>query len=202
MKTRAELKMDAKQQLKGNYGLAIGVLLTTVAISLLVFVPFIGGILVFLAAPSLALGVIMVYQRFAHYEKPSYEEMFHGFQYFGKALLLYILVAVFTFLWSLLLIVPGIVKSFSYSMSFYILAEHPEMTALEALNESKRIMDGHKLDLFVLMLSFLGWMILCSLTFGILLLYVEPYMYATYVNFYNMVKEQHTISGPEIVQGQ
>ena len=137
MKTRAELKMDAKQQLRGNYGLAIGVLLTMVAISLLVLIPFIGGILVFLAAPSLSLGVIMVYQKFARYEKPSYEEMFHGFQYFGKALLLYILVAVFTFLWSLLLIVPGIVKSFSYSMSFYILAEHPEMTALEALNESK-----------------------------------------------------------------
>ena len=68
MKTRAELKMDAKQQLRGNYGLAIGVLLTMVAISLLVLIPFIGGILVFLAAPSLSLGVIMVYQKLARYE--------------------------------------------------------------------------------------------------------------------------------------
>ena len=90
---------------------------------------------------------------------------------------------------ALLLIIPGIVKAFSYAMAPYILADNPELTARESLNESKRIMDGHKFDLFVLQLSFFWWYILGSITFGIAYVYVIPYINATTANFYNSIKE-------------
>jgi uncharacterized membrane protein len=75
-------------------------------------------------------------------------------------------------------------------MSFYILAENPGMTAREALNESKRIMHGHKADYFVLSLSFIGWILLVSVTFGIAAIYVGPYVAATTANFYNAIKQK------------
>ena len=91
--------------------------------------------------------------------------------------------------WSLLFVIPGIVKSFAYSMSYYILADNPELTAKEALNKSKEMMNGHKWDLFVLNLSFFWWYLLVGITFGIAAIYVVPYMNATIVNFYNSIKE-------------
>lgn len=91
----------------------------------------------------------------------------------------------------MLLVIPGIIKGLSYSMATYILADHPEMTARQALNESKRIMDGHKMDLFLLELSFIGWLLLVGITCGIAIIYVGPYMNATMVNFYNSIKVNH-----------
>lgn len=83
--------------------------------------------------------------------------LFSAFPSLGKALWLNILIGVFTFLWSLLFYIPGIIKALSYSMANYILADNPEMTAREALRESKIIMHGHKWELFVLNLSFILW---------------------------------------------
>jgi len=86
-------------------------------------------------------------------------------------------------------------------MSFYILAENPHMKAREALNESKKIMHGHKWEFFVLNLSFILWILLCMVTMGIALIYVLPYMEATFVNFYNSIKrtsESETIEGEAI----
>ena len=97
--------------------------------------------------------------------------------------------AVFTFLWSLLLVIPGIIKAYAYSMSFYILADNPELTASEALAKSQSLMRGHKMELFILELSFIGWFFLIGLTFGLAAIYVAPYMEATMANFYNSIKE-------------
>ena len=100
----------------------------------------------------------------------------------------YFMMQLFIFLWSLLLIIPGIVKSFSYAMTPYILKDHPEMNWKEAITESRRMMDGHKGELFVLYLSFIGWLILTCLTFGILAIYVTPYMQMTVTDFYRSLK--------------
>ena len=75
-------------------------------------------------------------------------------------------------------------------MGMYILAEHPEMTSMEALNESKRIMVGHKGELFILYLSFIGWALLAAPTFGLIYIWLIPYVRMTTTNFYNSIKPQ------------
>jgi uncharacterized membrane protein len=115
---------------------------------------------------------------------PKIGDVFNGFNSCLKAFTLQLLITIFTFLWSMLLIVPGIIKGIAYSMSFYILADNPNMTASEALNESKRITRGHKAELFVLSLSFILWYLLMCVTFGLAGIYVLPYVNTTTANFY------------------
>ena len=190
MFTRAEIKQQAKDQLKGNVWMLF---LCTLIVSLIAgaagMIPFVGFLSTFLLAPPLSLGLTMLYLNVTYGEKPQVGTIFEGFQHFGQVVLLYLMVMIFTLLWSLLFIIPGIIKGLSYSMCFYILAENPDMTAQEALNESKAIMDGHKGDLFVLYLSFILWGLLCTITLGIASIYVGPYMSLTMTNFYHKIKE-------------
>ena len=90
----------------------------------------------------------------------------------------------YSFLWSLLLVIPGIYASYGYAMTSYILAENPDLTAREAISRSKQLMDGHRLDLFILQLSFIGWAILSALTLGIGSLWLNPYTEAATAAFY------------------
>ena len=95
----------------------------------------------------------------------------------------------FTVLWTLLFIIPGIVKSYEYQMIPYLLADNPQMTKEQAFEESKRIMQGQKWKSFVLDLSFIGWNILSALTLGILgIFYVQPYMDATHAALYEALR--------------
>ncbi len=95
----------------------------------------------------------------------------------------------FRFLWGLLLIVPGIIKRYSYRMVPYILADHPELSGKDVLTLSRQMMDGHKWRTFVLDLSFLGWNILSALTFGLLgIFYVNPYRQCTNAELYRELK--------------
>ena len=92
---------------------------------------------------------------------------------------------IFTVLWSLLFIIPGIVKAYEYMMIPYLLADNPQMTKEQAFAESKRMMQGQKWKAFVLDLSFIGWYILSGLTLGILaIFYVSPYVNATHAALY------------------
>lgn len=98
---------------------------------------------------------------------------------------------IFVFLWSLLFIIPGIIKSLAYAMVPYILADDPSLSAREAITLSRKMMDGNKWRLFVLDLSFLGWNILSACTFGILgVFYVNPYIYGTHAELYNTLKSK------------
>ena len=98
---------------------------------------------------------------------------------------------VFLFLWSLIFIVPGIIKSYSYSMVPYILADDPNLGAREAITLSRKMMDGNKWRAFVLDLSFIGWLILSVLTLGLLgIFYVYPYVYSTHAELYKTLREQ------------
>lgn len=92
---------------------------------------------------------------------------FDGLRRWKESFVLYLLMTVMIFLWSLLLIIPGIVKAFSYSMAPFIKAQHPELSARECLSQSRQIMLGRKGDLFRLMLSFLGWLLLSALAVGV-----------------------------------
>ena len=93
------------------------------------------------------------------------------------------------FLWSLLFIIPGIIKSYEYAMVPYLLADNSDMDKDEILNLSRRMMEGNKWDFFVLELSFIGWILLAVSTFNIVgILYVDPYIEATHAQFYLKIK--------------
>ena len=102
---------------------------------------------------------------------------------------------VFVFLWSLLLVIPGIIKMFSYAMTPFILEEYPELSANEAIDRSRAMMKGHKFDLFWLLLSFIGWGILCVITLGIGFLWLTPYMETSMAAFYEDLKADYEVNG-------
>ncbi len=108
----------------------------------------------------------------------------------------------YTVLWTLLLIIPGIVKSYEYQMIPYLLAENPQMTKEQAFAESKRMMTGQKWRAFVLDLSFIGWNILSALTLGILgIFYVQPYMDATHAALYEALRYGNPYGAPNYFNG-
>ncbi len=193
MKTRAELKAMAKEQIRGNIGvlfvitLIIG-LISGAAGAVLAFIP--GGSLIatIIITPAFTISLLRVYQNLVLAQKPKVGDAFSGFDDFWTAFKALLLVGIFTFLWSLLFVIPGIIKTFSYSQTMLIVAENKGISAREALNRSKAMMKDHKMDLFVLSLSFIGWGLLCGITFGIAYIWVGPYMQATLVNFYNDLK--------------
>lgn len=96
-----------------------------------------------------------------------------------------LLQGLFVILWSLLFVIPGVIAAFRYSMTSYILAQNPEMPAMEAIARSKEMMKGNKWRLFCLHLSFIGWSILCKFTLGIGHLFLNPYRWAADAAFYN-----------------
>ena len=96
----------------------------------------------------------------------------------------------FTILWSLLLVIPGIIKSYSYAMTSFILKDEPEMKNNAAIEKSMAMMEGSKMKLFMLDLSFIGWAILCIFTLGIGLLFLQPYVAISRAAFYEDLKAQ------------
>lgn len=177
MKTSSELKVIAKEGLKGKQGQAIGAMFLVILMSL---APF--------CSPAMNVGYCKYNLKLVRKESTTATEVFEGFNLFGKALWLNIIMAFFLYLWTLLFIIPGIVKSLAYSMANYILAENPQMTAREALRASRKLMDGKKGKLFYISLSFIGWCLLGTITLGIAYIWILPYMYATIAAFYDEAK--------------
>ena len=101
------------------------------------------------------------------------------------------LMGLYILLWTFLFIIPGIIKAFSYAMTPFILEEHPELSANEAIDRSRAMMKGRKFDLFYLCLSFIGWILICILTLGIGLLWLMPYMTTSIASFYEDAKEDY-----------
>ena len=119
-----------------------------------------------------------------------------GFTDFGRKLGGYLWMLLFVWLWSLLFIIPGIVKSYAYAMTPYILGDCPNVRAQDALTLSQRMMKGHKGDLFLFELSFIGWQLLSSLALGLLsLFYVNPYYQTARAGFYLEVREEALRTG-------
>lgn len=120
---------------------------------------------------------------------------FQGGHYINTVVVLF-LKGIYTFLWSLLLIIPGIIKGYEYSMIPYLLADSPGIDAKSAFRISREMTMGHKWNMFVLDLSFLGWQILSMITFGILgIFYVNPYVRATKAELYLELMEEHAAKG-------
>lgn len=129
-------------------------------------------------------------------KEPEIGTLFGYFTHWKSVTLANLLRVVYIFLWSLLFIIPGIVASYSYAMTGYILAEHPGLTASEAIEQSRRMMYGNRLRLFCLQLSFIGWDLLCILTLGIGNLWLTPYKQAAEAAFYREVSGTEYIIDP------
>ena len=119
----------------------------------------------------------------------GYGDLFDGFGIFFRMLWLNILISIFVFLWSLLLVVPGIIASYSYSMAVYIMLDDPDKGALQCIRESKEMTRGYKWQLFVLDLSFIGWALLSAIPF--VSLYTTPYMEVTTANYYRAISGRY-----------
>ena len=144
--------------------------------------------------------------RVSREEEPGgLETLFACFQQFWRFFSAMLLTGLFTALWTMLFVIPGIIALYSYSQTIFIMLDNPDMSAMEAIAASKQMMRGHKMELFVLELSFFGWALLNAFTFGLLGIWLEPYMLVTMANFYNAVsnwqrvmpEESPLSSGPE-----
>ncbi|MCD8100764.1 MAG: DUF975 family protein [Oscillospiraceae bacterium] len=118
-------------------------------------------------------------------QEAGFGSLLDGFGIFFKIIWLNIVMGFYVFLWSLLFVIPGIIAAYRYSMALYVLIDNPELGALECLRRSKEMMRGNKFKLFVLELSFIGWILLA--TIPLVNIYVMPYMETTVCNFYNAV---------------
>jgi uncharacterized membrane protein len=148
------------------------------------------GIITLLISGPLVVGLAIFSLSISRNQEASVGQLFLGFSKFGICLAAYLLVALFTILWMLLLIIPGIIAAFSYSMTFYILADETSIGAMEAIDKSKKMMNGYKWKYFCLLFRFLGWAILCIFTLGIGLLWLVPYIQVSTAKFYDDVKAQ------------
>ena len=149
---------------------------------------WLNAIVAFVISGPLLFGLITI-DKMVYDEKNdiAVSSLFSGFLKFGPTFVIHLLVSIFTFLWSLLFIIPGIIKSISYSMAMYIYHDDTTLSPKECINKSKAMMHGHKWDYFCLIISYIGWIILCVLTLGILLLWVLPKMQqATYIFYQNV----------------
>lgn len=146
---------------------------------------FFGSIANFIVGGALAYGYNkFILELVRGNGKVKIEGLFDGFKQFGRAFGVYVINGVLIFLWALLLIIPGIIKALSYGMSYYILIDNPEMSAIDARKKSMEMMQGNKWRLFCLHFSFIGWWLLCILTLGILTFWVKPYEQAAEAEFY------------------
>jgi uncharacterized membrane protein len=198
MKANRDLMTLARQQLKGLWGLGVGVTVITFAISIgLNSIPKVGPIIDFIITGPFIMGIAMFYLALVQKQSaPRVARIFDGFNYFGTGFVAFLLITIFTLLWTLLLIVPGIIAGLSYSMTYFILAEDPQTRALEAIRKSKAMMKGYRWKLFCLVLRFIGWWILGILSLGIGFLWICPYFSTSLANFYLDVKG--TTEQPEV----
>jgi len=190
MKTENIVLMKmARESLQGKWGLAIGTFVVYILISgALQIIPIAGPIAALLIGGPFLLGLSIFSLSISRNQDAKLEQIFAGFKNFSTAFAAYLLMCVFVLLWFLLLIVPGIIAALSYAMTFYILADDNSVGAMEALNKSKKMMDGYKLKYFYLMLRFLGLSLLCILTLGIGFLWLIPFMQVTMAKFYDDIK--------------
>ncbi|MBB5354810.1 putative membrane protein [Anoxybacillus mongoliensis] len=208
--TLSSLRRQAREALKGKWGSAVLLMLVyafvTIVFPMVVEVVLSGGwdvwveqenvptsasivsLLISFALIPFSVVLYWVFLDAYRHEPVRIAPMFTVYQNGKLSLKLIgtsILFGIFIFLWSLLLIVPGIIKSLSYSQTFFLLKDHPEYGSLQAISESKKRMKGYKGKLFLLYLSFIGWGLLSIITFGIGFLWLVPYVYTSLAAFYD-----------------
>lgn len=175
----------AKQYLSGLWG--------TAAVATLIYMLLIGACSMTYVGEYILYGPLMVgYCLFLMHlvsaRLGDYNLLFKGFNNFGNTLVAGLLVSLAISVGMILLIVPGIIVALGLSMTFFIMVDNPGMSGIDAMQESWRLMQGHKWDLFCLYFRFIGWYLLVILTCGILALWVTPYVTVAQLNFYRQIR--------------
>ena len=214
MQLNSELRAQARERLEGQWGTFVLMTFLMLVIQTILQIPgYIGSLLEILSpenvlaslsfsnisnilsllALPLSWGLTVSLLRNHREESVDLENLFDGFRggRYTRVFCALFLVNLFTFLWALLLIIPGIMKAFSYALTPYILLDEPELTAKQAIARSCEIMQGRRWKLFCLYLSFIGWGILSLLTFGIGFLWLVPYMNASIAAFYEDARAEY-----------
>lgn len=214
MQLNSELRAQARERLEGKWGTFVLMTFLFYVIQALLQIPGSVGDLFKVLSPENALtseslstlsvilsllalplswGLTVSLLRNHREESVDLENLFDGFRggRYTRVFCALFLVNLFTFLWTLLLIIPGIIKAFSYALTPYIIMDEPELTAKQAIARSCEIMQGRRWKLFCLYLSFIGWGILCLLTFGIGFLWLVPYMNASVAAFYEDARAEY-----------
>lgn len=192
LKLNSELRAVSRTILSGNWMMAaLATLVYLLIAGGVSSIPVAGSVLAIIITYPLAYGFAILFLDLFREGKPiDIGKLFDGFKDFGRVWVTLILVAIYTILWTCLLIIPGIVKSYSYALTPFILKDEPELKYNAAIEKSMRMMDGYKMKLFLLDLSFIGWMILSVLTLGIGLLFLQPYMNTARAAFYEDLKAE------------
>ena len=196
---RAELKRRARAQLGGRifgsvwlYAVLAG-LVYTVLVRAINLVPTVGVVVTLLVGGPLSYGLdSMFLKQSRDGQQMQMGDLFRGFsEDFGGLFLLGLMQTIFVVLWSLLFVIPGVIASLSYSMSYYIKSDHPEYDWRTCLSASKKLMDGHKMELFLLNLSFIGWCIVGVLCLSVGTLWVDAYRRAALAQFYRSLSDRN-----------
>ncbi|MFT5055452.1 MAG: putative membrane protein [Pseudoalteromonas distincta] len=189
--SNSDLISQGKDKAGINWGQAIlGSLIMMIVSGVVGVIPFALGSL--LLAGPLRLGYVIWALKIVREDDFKLDHLFDGFKNFGNALATYLLNVLLILLWSLLLIVPGIIKALAYSQALYVLADEPEIGPMDALKKSEAMMNGNKVKYFLLGLIFMLLSLACVLTLGIGFLFLLPVMQITLANFYNEVKMNYT----------
>lgn len=160
------------------------------------------GIIYFLLGSIIELGFTKFHLNLVDQKEAAFENLFEYFDIWKTAIISRVLQFLYMLFWTFLFVIPGIIAAFNYSMTSFILAEHPEMTANEAISRSKEMMYGNRWRLFCLEFSFIGWGILCAFTLGIGQFWLIPYKKAAVTAFYREISgtriEEEICDAPEI----
>lgn len=156
----------------------------TTALMIIVLLGVISALIAFLIGGTVRLGHCKYLLDQQDGNELKVESLFSQFHQYGNGFCLALLTSIYTVLWTMLFIIPGIIASYRYAMAPFIQAEHPEYTASESIAASKQMMNGHKWDLFSLDLSFIGWALLCVFTLGIGSMFLSAYASAAHAVFY------------------
>lgn len=191
LKENSQLRAEARQALQGKWPMAAGAaLIYSIVAGGLSAIPFIGGLCSLFIGLPVAYGIAIVMFGVFKGKDVDFGVLFEGFQDYSRIFVTKLLQGIYTALWSLLLVVPGVIKYYSYAMTDYILKEEPEMKNNAAIEKSMAMMENNKMKLFLLDLSFIGWALLAIVTFGIGFLFLQPYMQVSRAAFYEDLKAQ------------
>ncbi len=156
-----DLLQRAKASLQNNWGSAIGIFLLYFIISYAIgSIPLIGNVAPFIISGPFSLGLCLFFLSLVRKSETKINQLFDGFKTFEISMVTYMLMLIFTLLWMLLLIIPGIIAAISYSMTYYIIIDNPNISPLEAITKSKEIMQGNKMKFFYMQCRFFGWILL------------------------------------------
>lgn len=198
LKQNSELRAEARVALTDKWVMGAVTTLVFGAVSgAASYIPVAGTILV---ALPMMYGYSIVMLSVMRGGEMNIGGLFDGFSDFGRIVGTKLLQVIYTFLWTLLLVIPGIIKNYSYAMTDFILKDQPELANNAAIEKSMAMMDGNKMKLFLLDLSFIGWAILCLFTFGIGFLFLQPYVQSAHAAFYEDLKAQTVVEEEVIIE--